>query len=144
MMFIAERRCREICNSSPVRTHAQLRPEIESSRARVPYMAGCEFPPATVLRPGARQSKSKRFLPVYGAEQPTTQRFTPLSHHGVSLLRLDGAHSRLAMRPRIMCHPMCTETQRSPGIGNQRLSQCNHIGPLKSHQGMPEPETTVT
>ena len=52
MTFGAGRRCRKICDSSLMRTHAQSRAEIESPRARVPYMPGCEFSPPAVL-PGS-------------------------------------------------------------------------------------------
>ena len=50
MRFGADTRSAELLASSHVRTHAQSRAGIESSRARVPYIAGREFSPATTLR----------------------------------------------------------------------------------------------
>ena len=75
--FVAETSRRDFVDSSLVPTHAQSRAGIESPRARVPYIAGCEFSPATVLRAAALQSKSKRFLTAYGARQLTVQRLAP-------------------------------------------------------------------
>ena len=64
--FGAGRRPRESSDSSNVRIHAQSRAELESSRARVPYIAGCEFSPATVLRTGAQPKYPTRCRPAYG------------------------------------------------------------------------------
>ena len=75
--FVAERSWGDLYNRTRVRTHAQSRAELESYRARVPYMGGCDSSPATVLRLGALKSKSKRSRPAYGnlglrAERPHT------------------------------------------------------------------------
>ena len=67
--FVAERGCREIRDSSPVRTHAQSRAELESPRARVPYMAGREFSLATVLLGSAQTDYWKCFLGAYGSHR---------------------------------------------------------------------------
>ena len=71
--FVAGRRCREICDSPLVRTHAQSRVELESPRARVPYIAGCEISPATVLRADALRSNRTRSRAAYGAGRLTAQ-----------------------------------------------------------------------
>ena len=76
----AERRRREFCNSSRVRTCPQSRPEIESSRARVPYIAGCEISPATVLRGDAQARYSRRFRPAYGPYRPRAEALHPSSN----------------------------------------------------------------
>ena len=65
MTFVAGRRRGDFGDSSPVRTHAQSRAEIESTRVRGPHTAGCEFSPATVLRPAALQFERKRFHAAY-------------------------------------------------------------------------------
>ena len=72
MTFIAGRENRKICDSSLVRTHAQSRARIKSSRARGPHTARCEFSPATVLRTGALQSKRTRSLVAYGPRRSQT------------------------------------------------------------------------
>ena len=64
----------EFCDLSLVRTRAQSYAGIECPRARVPYLAGCQNSPATVLRASALQSKSARFLAAYGADKLTAQR----------------------------------------------------------------------
>jgi len=48
-----------------VRTHAQSRAEIESLRARAPYIARTETSPATELRIAALHSKRSHYLPAY-------------------------------------------------------------------------------
>ena len=70
--FVAGRRRGEFCASSHMRKHAQSRAEIESSRARVPYTAGCEFSAATGVRAPAQPEYSKRFRGAYGpiAQEP--------------------------------------------------------------------------
>ena len=65
VMFGAGRRCGNSGNSSDLRTHALSRAEIESPRARGLYMAGCEFSPASVLRPPALQLKSNGSRAAY-------------------------------------------------------------------------------
>lgn len=74
VMFVAGTRRPGIFKSSLVRTHAQSRAGIESSRARVPYTAGCEFSLATVMRIVALHSKLTRFLATYVAEALGTPR----------------------------------------------------------------------
>ena len=69
-MFVAERTCGDSRDPPLTRTYAQSRAELGSSRARVPYVAGCEFSPPTVLRTAALQSKSIRSLPAYSTERP--------------------------------------------------------------------------
>ena len=73
VMNLAGTKRREICDSSPVRTHAQSCAEIESPRARIPYIAECEFSTSTMLRASALQLKRKRFLAAYGAGHLTDQ-----------------------------------------------------------------------
>ena len=69
--LVAERRRREICDSSPARTHAQSRAEIESPRARDRYTTRGEFSTATAVRSDALQSKRKRSLAAYdGPPEP--------------------------------------------------------------------------
>ena len=65
--FRPRTRRREICHSPSMRTHSLSRAGVESSRARVPYIARWEFPPATTMRPAALQSKRSRYLPAYVA-----------------------------------------------------------------------------
>ena len=65
----AGRRRRDICDSSIVRTDAQSCAQLEYPRARVLYMAGCEFSPLTLLRPVALQSKRTCFHRAYGVTQ---------------------------------------------------------------------------
>ena len=64
--FGAGRRRGDFRDSSRVPAHAQSRADIESSRARVPYIAGCEISPATVLRAAALANYSKCFRAAYG------------------------------------------------------------------------------
>ena len=79
--FVAETRCREFFDSSIVRTDAQLCPQLESSRAWVPYRAGYEFSPSTVLRAAALQSKPSRSLAAYAPPTRLTNRF--LAHRNL-------------------------------------------------------------
>ena len=72
--FAAGRRRRDFRNPPPARFSAQSREQLESSRAWVPYIAGCEFSPATMLRAAALQSKQTGSLAAYGAGQLTAQR----------------------------------------------------------------------
>ena len=69
MTFVAETRCRDICDSSPVRTHAHARVELESVRARGLYTPRFKFAFATVLRAAALPSKLKCFPAAYGARK---------------------------------------------------------------------------
>ena len=45
--LVVSTRRREFRDSSLTRIHARSRAALESSRARVPYVAGCELPPGT-------------------------------------------------------------------------------------------------
>ena len=63
--FVAVTITRNSSNSPRVRTHVQSCAELESLRARVPYMAGYEFSPSTLLRAAALQSKSTRSVAAY-------------------------------------------------------------------------------
>ena len=63
--LVAGTRRPEIFESSLVRTHAQSRAGIESSRARVPYTAGCEFSPETAVRADAQAKNPKSFRAAY-------------------------------------------------------------------------------
>ena len=56
------RRSGDIADLSLGRNHAQSRAELESSRARVPYIAGCEFSFAPMMRTPALKLKSKSTL----------------------------------------------------------------------------------
>ena len=69
---VVERRRGDFSDPPGMRMRAQSRAEIESSRARVPNIAGCEFPPPTVLRTAALQSNSKRFRAAYGHHRSRT------------------------------------------------------------------------
>lgn len=51
--IVAEMSIRVFWVSSPVRTHAQIRAELESSRVRVSYTVRCELPATTLLRTAA-------------------------------------------------------------------------------------------
>lgn len=73
--FVAGRRGRKFYESPIARTHAQLRAQLESPRARVRYIPRCEFSHATGARPLALQWKSNSFLPAYGFEQLPVQCF---------------------------------------------------------------------
>ena len=64
--FIAERTSGDLSNQTHVRTHALSRAEIESPRARVPYIAGWEFCPATAMRGCAPRFKRQRYPVAYG------------------------------------------------------------------------------
>ena len=64
--YVAETRCRKPCDSSRLRTHAQSRAELESSRARVPNTAGGEISSTTLLRVGAHTTYWKCCLGAYG------------------------------------------------------------------------------
>ena len=66
--FVPGRRHRKICDSSPVRTHAQSRAELESPRARVPFIAGCEISLATALRRRAQFYRVVRYPAAYGPQ----------------------------------------------------------------------------
>lgn len=102
--FVAETRCQGFGDSSLVRTRAQSRAEIESPRARVPYMAGWEFPPATVVSPDALVSKRKRSLVAYGAPQHHL-------HHGYSRHRSGRAQTDALPFSRTPAHAQ-TDQQR--------------------------------
>ena len=65
---------RKICVSLPVRKRVQSCAHLESPRARVPYMADCEFSLATLMRIDALHSKLTRFLAAYVAEALGTPR----------------------------------------------------------------------
>ena len=62
----AGRRRWDLVDSSLVRTDAQSCAQVESPRARVPYVPRCEFPPATVLRADSQPKYLKRFRAAYG------------------------------------------------------------------------------
>ena len=64
--FVAGRRRGKFCDWSHVRTIAQSCAQLESPRARGPYIAGGEFSPPTGARTDALQSKLKRSLAAYG------------------------------------------------------------------------------
>lgn len=68
-MFPPGRCSGDFADSSLVRTDAQSRAEIESSRARDPYMARCEFSLATALRERAHTEYCMRFLGAYGSQR---------------------------------------------------------------------------
>ena len=91
--YVAGRTCGDFRALSLVRTHAQSCLDLQSSRARDPYMDGCEFSPATVLRTVAQPKYSKRFRPAYG-----TDRARAASHVQDET---PGTTHRPASRPRI-------------------------------------------
>ena len=63
-----------------MRTHARSRAELESPRARVPYIAGCELPPGTRLRTGAHVKYPTRYPPAYAHSRSNGG--TPFSYVG--------------------------------------------------------------
>ena len=63
--FVVSTRRRELRDSSIMRTPARSRAELESPRARVPYIAGCDLPPETRLRTGAHVKYPTRYPPAY-------------------------------------------------------------------------------
>ena len=67
--FGADTKHPELVESPVVRTHAQSRAELESPRARVPYLAGYEYSAATVLPAHAQAKYSKRFRAAYGRDR---------------------------------------------------------------------------
>ena len=67
----AERRRGEFYNPSVTRTPAQSRAELESPRARVPYIAGWEFPTTTDVRVNAHDTYSNCFRAAYGHYRPS-------------------------------------------------------------------------
>ena len=71
--FVAERGCANFQNPPRVRSCAQSRADVESPRARVPYIAAYEFSPSTVLRTAALQSKPSRSLAAYGGPSLTNR-----------------------------------------------------------------------
>ena len=70
--LVAERSRGELLHSSLVRTSAQLRAKLESSRARVPYGIGVQISLSPVMRADALLSKSTRPLVAYGCRWPLT------------------------------------------------------------------------
>ena len=73
--FGAVRRRREFFDSPIVRRDAHSCAQLESPRARVPYMAGVEFFAATLLRVSAQTNYRTRYQAAYGPlsfTNPTT------------------------------------------------------------------------
>lgn len=68
MTWVVTRSRRDRVDRSHARNSAQPRADLESPRARVPYMFGCEFSPATAVRADAHQSKRTRSLVAYGVD----------------------------------------------------------------------------
>ena len=93
------RRRREFGNSSRLPAHAHSRPDLETSRARVPYVAGCEFSPQSLLLTGALTSKSKRYLPAYCVGTLTDS--GPAQRHQLGRIRQAPCHRN---------SPLCTES----------------------------------
>lgn len=128
-----ERRRGDFWNRSIARTYAQSRAEFESSRARVHYWAGCEFSPATLLRPAALQSNRKRFLAAYGDGRITLKHLVQGQPPGKSARQPDGAHGHSTgtvheMPPRFgyaACAPVPTtgQTTQRP-CATQLMPQC--------------------
>ena len=112
-------------NRSHARTHAQPRADLESPRARAPYMAGREFSPPTVLRADTLQSKSKRFPTAYGVAKHTAQRrahrkplggISPMSCRPLQPLRKSGCPC--PMQVSVLLPTRTAEHVRSlPGTG---------------------------
>jgi len=63
--FAVTTRRQELWDTSRKRTPARSRAELESSRARVPYIAGCELSSRTRLRTGALVNNPTRYPPAY-------------------------------------------------------------------------------
>ena len=71
--LVAETCGRESAESPQVRTHAQKRAEIESSRVRASLAAKYDLFPTTVLRPAALSSKSKCSRTAYATARLSGQ-----------------------------------------------------------------------
>ena len=147
MMFIAGRKSVEFCASSLVRTDAQSRAEIESPRARVPYMAGCEFTSATVLRTTALQLKRSRFLAAYGHRHTTQRALRPFNKNQVP-----GLLHRANRRPRITARRRSSPSDHTPsclthcGLASNSMRQVSMLGKRDRSQynGNAEPTKTVS
>ena len=126
--FVAGRRFGDFRHSSPVRTHAQSCPQIESPRARVPYIAGCENSPSTVPRPAALQSQGTRSLVAYGAAKLRAKTCAPIQP-------IEGIRRMTRQCERRFSWSCCT-TPRPDAIDQHRASPEWHI---KQHQYPPAP-----
>ena len=116
-MFVAERRWRNFGDPTHVRTPAQSRARIESSLARGPYTAGCEFSPATAVRMGALKSKSKRSRLAYCTGIPPAPRPPSPENHGTTVAQLRTIEST-AQAPLL---PVPTRPPTSPAYLTVRL-----------------------
>ena len=83
--YVVSTRRREFRDSSLMRTHARPRAALESARARVPYMPGCELPPGTRLRAGAHVKYPTRYPPAYAHSRSNDG--TPFSYVGAEVHR---------------------------------------------------------
>ena len=83
--FVVSTRRREFRDSSLMRTPARLRAALESPRARVPHVPGCELPPGTRLRAGAHVKYPTRYPPAYAHSRPNDG--TPFSYVGAEVHR---------------------------------------------------------
>ena len=63
-----------------MRRHARSRAELESPRARVPYIARCELPPGSRVLTGAHVKYSTRYPPAYAHSR--SHGGTPFSYVG--------------------------------------------------------------
>ena len=133
--FVAGRRSEDFCDRSHVPTHAQSRAEIESSRARAPYMAGREFSPPTVLRSAAPAKYWDRFLTAYGPRRSSTQPSRPSVDH-----EAPGAVPPPTRWPWISTHPgfysmrdqLALETLKTHSAGDVRTADViGRPGPLQ-------------
>ena len=68
MMCVAGRRRGKFRYSSPARTHAQSRADLDSFRAWGPHMARGDFSAATMMRNAAQPNYSERFPTAYGPD----------------------------------------------------------------------------
>ena len=82
--FVAETSNRDDWVSSPVRTHAQMRAELEPLRVRVPCTARCELPATTLLRTAAHIQYRRCYRSAFGHRPPRTgnwNRLEPSADH---------------------------------------------------------------
>ena len=101
MIEVAGTRTVKFCASSLVRTHAQSRADLESSRTRIPYIAGCEFAHAPVLRAGVPESKHRRSL-AYAAANP---RHNASHTDATAYPSLELAGTATCPKPLVACRP---------------------------------------
>ena len=119
-------RRRELWDSSPMRTPARSRTELESPRARVPYIAGCEFSSRTRLRTGAHVKYPTRYPAAYAHSRSNDG--PPFSYVGAAVHHVmhQPPQTRIPARRgrRIPAQSQAAPSARSlPGIRTTLLSR---------------------